>query len=453
MAISSSYYHCLAGFYFAYRRRRKTAEKSFKRALVGASSVHLRALLYLRLAISARRRKATLREIHCLETTLRECANRNTVLSRKLAGSALEQFRSITGSDQGRDLAGFCVRLEHASKARVTVLGTSTSTMGPSTVSIFIDDRKIAGVPVQRVDAFSLPSPGSYFTFKLSRDLIEGLDARTDVVLEIGGARYPLPEELYGSFERGVHTDEAPSVQFAARGYLLDAKGLLSPPRDRNEEWLSHTFGHYARARTWFKDRLGHDLYLVGGTLLGFARSGQVIAFDKDFDTGYVSRHTDPNLIREEFRDIILALLKEGEDIRLLTAKPRVRRDYFMWHSKSGEHIDIFPGALVDGHYRRPTFVNVPLTREDFLPLRSERFNGVEVMVPKNMERKVAAVYGPGWRHPDPFWRKVKSPDTIAYRKTIMLTDDDLRAIAQVSRREGALLQQLLETGKLKTQH
>lgn len=453
MTTLSSYYHCLAGYYFSYRRRRKAAEKAFKRALAGASSGHLRALLYLRLAIAAHRRKDTLSAIYRLEASLRECEKRNTLLSRRLAKSALRWFRIIAEAHPGSDLGGLRIRLERVSQDRVTILATTASPTGPSTISILIEGCKVADVPVQRVSALSRACPGGYFKFKLSRELIEGLDERTDVVLDIGGARYPLPKELYGPFERAAHAGDAPSVLQATNGCLLDAKGLLIPPKDRNKEWLTHTFAHYARARAWFKERWGLDLYLVGGTLLGFARSGQVIAFDKDFDTGYVSKHTDPKRIREEFRDIILALLKEGEDVRLLTTKPTVRRDYFMWHGRNGEHIDIFPGALVDGYYRRPTFVNVRLTPEDFLPLRSTQFNGVEVMVPRDMERKVAAVYGPGWRHPDPFWRKVKSREIIAYRRTIMLTDDDLRAIAEVSQREGELLRRLLDAEQLETQY
>ena len=71
-----------------------------------------------------------------------------------------------------------------------------------------------------------------------------------------------------------------------------------------------------------------------------------------------------------------------------------------------------------------------------------------EILIPKNLEKKVAAVYGPGWRTPDPLWKKIRTPEILAYREQISLTAEDLLEVAAVSQREGKRLRQLVESGQ-----
>ena len=211
----------------------------------------------------------------------------------------------------------------------------------------------------------------------------------------------------------------------------------------------------YQRSQLYFKDKYGYELYLTGGTLLGFARAGGgVISIDKDFDSGYLSKHTEPAAIKAEFKAIIRDLLQAGEDIRLITrVGKKFRSDYFMWFDKRGCHIDLFPGAFINGYYRRPTFVDTTLTKDDFFPFVATRFNGYDVMVPNQVEKKVAAVYGVGWRTPDPFWKKVKSDTIKSYRREIMLTEKDFLELAEFSIREGEFICDMISRGEFSIQY
>ncbi len=284
------------------------------------------------------------------------------------------------------------------------------------------------------------------FEFRPRESLLAQLGPNA-IELELDGVRYPVPKSLFAELWPGDRTTTSDEVHSRlARGSILDSNGNLALPKNQDDAWLRPTFELYGRARAWLAETLGYELYLTGGTLLGYARTGEVISFDKDFDTGYVSRHTEPDAIRREFKEIIIGLLRAGGDVRLLSTKnpTNVRRDYF-WYGAGRHHIDIFPGAFIGGKYRRPTFVDTELTREDFFPFAVKEMNGFEVVVPREIEKKVAAVYGPGWKTPDPFWKKVRSPAIQAYREQLMLTNDDLLEIAAVSPHEGERLRQLVE--------
>ena len=206
-----------------------------------------------------------------------------------------------------------------------------------------------------------------------------------------------------------------------------------------------------------FKELFGYELYVVGGTLLGWARNRDIISFDKDFDTAYVSHLTEPGEIQAEFARIVKTLLRQGERIELVGCNQAnghfLRRHYFFWHSDQGHHIDVFPGMLIDGRYLRPTFVQTDLRREDLFPLRKEQLRGFEILVPQNFEKKLAAVYGSSWRIPDPFWKKILDPALKKFFRMIRLSEADLLEIAELSPVEKDRIQSLVDQKKNQTHH
>lgn len=348
---------------------------------------------------------------------------------------------------------GFDVKLSNLRKPYCSI--TISQSKGESTqageVALFVDDLPLG------VALFADANEGvASFSFNLNKKLLAEIYKRHSIQFEVNSVRYLLPlsvfEPLLSEIKEIIITK--PQVLGCLNnGYELNQKGRLAKPKNLDSAWLSNTLALYHKACAFFKDRFNYTLYLTGGTLLGYARAGGVISFDKDFDSGYLSAHTEPSLIKEEFKNIIISLLKAGEDIRLLTPiGDKIRCDYFMWHDKSGSHIDVFPGAFINGKYRRPTFVDTQLTKDDFFPFKEASFNGYQVFVPQHVDKKVAAVYGQNWRYPDPFWKKVRSPEIVEYRKQIMLTERDCLEIASVSKLEGERIKQLISDGKFKSQ-
>jgi len=347
------------------------------------------------------------------------------------------------------------VLLVAGSKGRLRLIGLCTNVereWAQQPVRLYFDEYMVSETTV-------LPLQGSggrgQFEFRIKRSTFTELGANS-VSIEVAGVRHVLAAKLFGRHwpkefrsRASTHPDLTSRL---ARGYKLDRAGVVVLPKNINEVWLRSVFGLYDRARAWFSANYGYELYPVGGTLLGYARNGEVISFDNDFDTGYLSKHTSPDEIRREYKEIIIRLLQEGVDVQIVTSSnpPRIRRDY-LWYGDGKNHIDIFVGAFINGKYRRPTFVDTQLTPDDMFPFKTAKMNGYEILVPKDVEKKVAAVYGPGWRTPDPLWTKVRSPEIIAYREQISLTPEDLLEVAAVSPKEGARIRELVESGALVT--
>lgn len=364
------------------------------------------------------------------------------------------------GGIADRNVPKLIARCKRTKRDSVDVEGVliGNKEMLPDTFDLILGEQFLSSVPVQQVITEYEKEPVFLVRFKLQLTLI--LLTQSDgkmIVLSSDMAKISLPISFFqfvilGQVSGQHLIDEC--RQQLHQGYLLNNKGRLARPKSADTAWVSDTGALFQKARSVFKQRWGYELYLTGGSLLGFARTGGVIDFDKDFDSGYLSNHTEPDALRNEFKNIILSLLRDGEDIRLVTrVGKKIRCDYFMWYDSSGAHIDVFPGCFIDGYYRRPTFVQTSLTREDFEPFKLAKFSGFEVTVPRNYEKKVAAVYGSGWRYPDPFWEKVKSPEMLEWRRSIMLTELDLLEIAAHSKAEGDFIKSAVQRGSLVVQY
>lgn len=157
-------------------------------------------------------------------------------------------------------------------------------------------------------------------------------------------------------------------------------------------------------------DRSGHKAFLVSGTLLGYAREGQLLAHDKDIDVGVMNW--------ESQFDIVLAL-SESDQFALNTRTMIGAQTYALvvLHIPTGITIDIFlyhpeGDKLVTGvqsqfgYLQKFAFTPFGLTQVDFL--------GIKVYVPDDVDRNLAENFGAGWRSPDPgYISHLESPSTV----------------------------------------
>lgn len=139
------------------------------------------------------------------------------------------------------------------------------------------------------------------------------------------------------------------------------------------------------------------------GTLLGAVREGGVLGHDSDADIAYVSEHSVPvDVIRESFR-LQRAVVERGfETVRYSGAAFKVlvaEADGFR------RGIDVFAGFLDGGRLYLMGEVGVPFEEEWLYPLSTATFEGAEVPVPARPEQMLEAMYGSGWRRPDPAFR------------------------------------------------
>jgi hypothetical protein len=157
-------------------------------------------------------------------------------------------------------------------------------------------------------------------------------------------------------------------------------------------------------------DRTGHKVFLVSGTLLGYAREGQLLAHDKDVDVGVMNW--------ESQFDIVLALA--DSDQFMLSTRTMVGAQTYalvVLHVPTGITIDIFiyhpEGAkLVTGvqnefgYLQKFAFTPFGLSKVDFL--------NTKIYVPDDVDRNLIENFGSDWRTPDPgYISHLESPSTV----------------------------------------
>lgn len=153
----------------------------------------------------------------------------------------------------------------------------------------------------------------------------------------------------------------------------------------------------------------GHKPFLVSGTLLGYAREGQLLGHDKDIDVGIIDW--------ESQFDVVRALL-ESRQFAVDTRTLRGEQTYHIptKHLATSTDIDVFiyhpqDGRMVTGVQSRFGY----LQKFAFSPfgLKQVEFLGIEVDVPDDVDRKLSENFG-NWRVPDPdYISHLESPSTV----------------------------------------
>jgi hypothetical protein len=162
---------------------------------------------------------------------------------------------------------------------------------------------------------------------------------------------------------------------------------IVAPPSDRS------SFEQDAREALVALHRelepLGVRAFLISGTLLGYVREGDFIAWDKDIDLGVFSEEIDTSELQARVETWPSFTVKRLD----WTARLRLDHD-------NGTKIDVFP------HYREgPDRVwhDGTATRWWNTPfgLRTVPFLGIDQAIPDDPERYLDENYG-DWRTPDP---------------------------------------------------
>jgi SAM-dependent methyltransferase/tetratricopeptide (TPR) repeat protein len=192
-----------------------------------------------------------------------------------------------------------------------------------------------------------------------------------------------------------------------ADGMIFNKYGRVRRSIQLDHEWQSMMFELFFQLRKELGESLRLQLFPFYGTMLGAVREQNFIGHDNDFDTVYISGHTTPAAVREEFRTVCDRLVDRGYSLRVKKTHTWVRvpgtgpeRDadfthkldiFFAWFDEQG----FFQTSY--GHHGEAI-----RRSEDFHQFRTERLGIGEILIPRNAEDILAQLYGPGWRHPDP---------------------------------------------------
>jgi hypothetical protein len=210
----------------------------------------------------------------------------------------------------------------------------------------------------------------------------------------------------------------------------VNKKGMIAATREEVSERQLAYLDTYSAVKEFFETEFDQPPFLLYGTLLGYYRDGKLLPNDDDFDSGYISRGSDPVAVKEETKDIIVRLVqagfivsfnRRGRLLRLQTAD-----------SPPGIHIDIRPLWFQDGRAWVHNYASVPCERADFEPFERGELRGTEVLVPRNAEIFLRAHYGPGWKVPDPGFRYYASEVDPAVMRNLtkaLMTPEEAREL------------------------
>lgn len=315
----------------------------------------------------------------------------------RLLRSARTRFGGGTASS--RQVRGRVERFDQR-----VVIGSVTVPRGadPVPVELFLNDVRVAGTlagPLEEPDDVNSADETRAFRFAL-RDLwrFTGPADR----LTVTAAGQPLPIGNHGHRYLTPTKDGLRTVarlrERMANGYIFDQFGRLQLSKMLDTEWQANVMGLFAAVRELAKERFGHDLFLIYGTLLGAVREGGFIGHDIDLDTAFIARATTGPGAAAELRDLAFALIDAGYLVESFHTHLHVTDD-------AGTRIDVFH-LYFDEHdmLRLPFGIagTTTVTRADWKGTEEVELPGGRGVIPVNKEQMVEHLYGADWRHPKP---------------------------------------------------
>lgn len=166
---------------------------------------------------------------------------------------------------------------------------------------------------------------------------------------------------------------------------------------------------------------VGIEAFVVYGSLLGAVRGGKLIGHDSDADLGYVSKFSHPVEVQIESFRIQRQLRELGyESFRYSGFAFRIDV-YESDGSKRG--LDLFGGFIAEPVGDTPAMlymmgeVGAPFELDWIYPLSEVSLEGRTLPAPAKPEKLLEAMYGTGWKVPDPAY-KFLTPRTTVRRLT-----------------------------------
>ena len=340
---------------------------------------------------------------------------------RELAGKVRRTLRGEVASLRQRFGSNKDGLVEEFSRRQASGWVRASVQAAPIRVSVHIDDVEVAvGWGTSNRAEPDGDGERRYFTLRLA-GIWRYCQPTNKLTVRADGV--PLPIEGHGMFLVPPRAGKSNLKKLQARmaeGYIFGQKGQLQLSKKLDTKWQHSVLELYADVRAILAEAYGYDLFLAYGSMLGAVREGGFIGHDLDFDSAYVSKHTDGADAASELRDIALLLIDRGYDVDGLgthlhvhpLGDPATKIDVFHHYFDASGRMR-FPFG-----YAGETVIGAP----DWKGTQEIDFLGSRVLVPTNAEQVVEHLYGSDWRVPQPgfFWRRDR---TDRAREAIMPPD------------------------------
>ncbi len=273
-------------------------------------------------------------------------------------------------------------------------------------VDVLFDGRRIASFWLRR----DTDAKGADVLYRWPGPLQRFLDGTTELALvdHVSGAEIYRAAVTLGSGAGRIQVEDAQGNPLG-----LDKSNRLSRLfTSRSAEHLEPLLDAIGKVVAALEEA-GVRPFLAYGTLLGAVRQGGFIGHDSDADLGYVSEHDHPvDVSLESFR-LQRRLTRMGFEVSRysgLAFKVIVRES-----DGSPRGLDVFGGFVREGTLYLMGEVGQPFRREWLEPRTEVTLAGRTFPAPHEPERLLEAMYGPGWRVPDPAY-KFETPRTVQRR-------------------------------------
>ncbi|QJW84128.1 hypothetical protein HK414_10240 [Ramlibacter terrae] len=187
-------------------------------------------------------------------------------------------------------------------------------------------------------------------------------------------------------------------LQKMEEGFVFDKYGKFKLSIKLDTLFTKNLFNLFEQVAQELREKFSLNLFPTYGTMLGAVREGDFIGHDNDFDTTYVSKHSEPEAVRREFMQICAFLIERGYDLKVKKTHTRVRVP------GTAHKFDIFFSYFnQSGFYELSYGTHGPaLPRsDDFDVFVDQKLNELTIKVPKNNEAMLAQIYGTTWRIPN----------------------------------------------------
>ncbi|MGQ0463764.1 MAG: class I SAM-dependent methyltransferase [Sporichthyaceae bacterium] len=247
-----------------------------------------------------------------------------------------------------------------------------------------------------------------------TRGLWEFARAGDKVTFVVDGK--PLPIAGHGKAADPIKVGTKTPADLAALladGHVFSRWGDLQVVKSQDTQWIDAVLDLYDKVAGVLRDDFGYEGFVIYGSLLGTIREGGVIGVDNDADMAFVSDLPPGPALGEEMGRIAARLIELGMRATATStnvyvydadrADARIDLFHLYWDAKD---VLAFPFGVAGTR---------DVTRSQWRGVTTAPFCHRTVGVPVLAEEVVAAIYGEGWRTPNPGFNWKKDKRTAGY--------------------------------------